>query len=196
MRGSEMDWVGRSIGNPRAPLGLNAALGSQAMQFFIYDDPKRDLLTMAPDAMLRDIDANPYPPIYEAKDTDIRKFAAHGGKLLLYHGAYDPGPSMLSTIKYFEAARARLGMRAGDVQLYLAPGMYHCRGGPGVDQFDSLDALDNWVTTSASPALIPASNKTSGIERPLCPYPALPAYDGKGDPKALKSFSCKVASRK
>jgi feruloyl esterase len=75
--------------------------------------------------------------------------------------------------------------------------MYHCRGGPGVDQFDSLDALDKWVTTSMAPKVIPASNKTSGIERPLCPYPALPAYDGKGDPKALASFACKAApSRK
>jgi feruloyl esterase len=195
MRGGEMDWVGRSIGNPRAPLGLNAALGSQAMQFFIYDDPKRDLLTMAPDAMVGDIDANPFTPIYEAKDPDIRKFAARGGKLLLYHGIYDPGPSVLSTIRYFEAARAKLGGRAQDVQLYLAPGVYHCRGGPGVDEFDSLDALDTWVATQTPPALIPASNKTSGIERPLCPYPALPVYDGKGDPKALKSFACKASGR-
>ena len=74
--------------------------------------------------------------------------------------------------------------------------MYHCRGGPGADDFDSLGPLDRWVTTQAPPALIAASNKISGIERPLCPYPALPAYDGKGDPKALKSFSCKVAPRK
>ena len=192
MRGGEMDWVGRSIGNPRAPLGSNAALGSVGIQVIIYQDPKRDLLTMAPDALLRDIEANPYTATYEAKDPDIRKFAAHGGKLLLYHGVYDPGPSMLSTVKYFEAARSALGARAGQVELYLVPGMYHCRGGPGVDQFDSLDALDQWVTTSTAPKLIPASNKTSGIERPLCPYPALPAYDGKGDPKALGSFACRV----
>lgn len=196
MRGSEMDWVGRSIGNPRAPLGSNAGLGSVGIQVIIYQDPKRDLLTMAPDALLRDIDANPYTAAYEAKDPDIRKFAARGGKLLLYHGVYDPGPSMLSTVKYFEAARSALGSQAGQVQLYLVPGMYHCRGGPGVDQFDSLDALDKWVTTSMAPKLIPASNKTSSIERPLCPYPALPAYDGKGDPKALGSFACKAPGRK
>jgi feruloyl esterase len=192
MRGSEMDWVGRSIGNPRAPLGLNAVLGSKAMQVLIYQDPQRDLLTMTPDALLRDIDANPYPPAYEAKDPDIRKFAARGGRLLLYHGVYDPGPSMLSTIEYFEAARSALGPRAGQVELFLVPGMYHCRGGPGVDQFDSLDALDQWVTTSVAPTVIPASSKTSGMERPLCPYPALPAWDGKGDPKALSSFACKA----
>ena len=196
MRGGEMDWVGRSIGNPRAPLGSNAALGSVGIQVIIYQDPKRDLLTMAPDAMLRDIDASPYTAGYEAKDPDIRRFAARGGKLLLYHGIYDPGPSMLSTIKYFEAAKSALGARAGQVQLFLVPGMYHCRGGPGVDQFDSLDALDKWVTTSMAPALIPASNQQSGIQRPLCPYPALPAYDGKGDPKALGSFACRAPRRK
>jgi feruloyl esterase len=192
MRGSEIDWIGRSIGNPRAPLGSNAALGSVGVQVIIYDDPRRDLLTMSPDAMLRDIDASPYPAGYEAKDTNIGKFAARGGKLMLYHGIYDPGPSMLSTVKYFEAAKAGLGARGGQVELFLVPGMYHCRGGPGVDQFDSLDALDAWVTSGAAPKLIAASNRTSGIQRPLCPYPALPAYDGKGDPKALASFACKV----
>src|SRR6185437_747192 len=147
MRGGEMDWVGRSIGNPRAPLGLNAALGSAGIQVIIYRDSKRDLLTMSPDAMLRGIDASPAAAAFEAKDPDIRRFAAHGGKLLLYHGVYDPGPSMLSTVQYFEAARSALGARSGQVQLYLVPGMYHCRGGPGVDQFDSLDALDQWVSS-------------------------------------------------
>jgi feruloyl esterase len=196
MRGGEMDWVGRSIGNPRAPLGSNAVLGSVGIQYIIYEDPERDLLTMAPDALLRDIDANPHAAAYEAKDTNIGKFAARGGKLLLYHGIYDPGPSMLSTIKYFEAAKSGLGARGGQVELFLVPGMYHCRGGPGVDQFDSLDALDQWVTNGMAPRLIPASNRTSGIERPLCPYPALPAYNGKGDPKALASFACKVSKTK
>jgi feruloyl esterase len=196
MRGGEMDWVGRSIGNPRAPLGLNAALGAAGIQVIIYEDPKRDLLTLSPDAMLRDIDANAYTAAFEAKNPDIRKFAARGGKLLLYHGIYDPGPSMLSTVKYFEAARTALGTRGGQVELFLVPGMYHCRGGPGVDQFDSLDALDRWVTTSMAPSLIPAANPQSGIQRPLCPYPALPAYDGKGDPKALASFACKASGQK
>jgi feruloyl esterase len=196
MRGGEMDWIGRSIGNPRTPLGSNAGLGSAGIQVIIYQDPKRDLLTMAPDAMLRDIDANPYTATYEAKDSDIGKFAARGGRLLLYHGIYDPGPSMLATIKYFEAAKSGLGARGGQVGLFLVPGMYHCRGGPGVDQFDSLDALDQWVMSGMAPKLIPASNRETGIERPLCSYPALPAYDGKGDPKALASFACKAPGRK
>ena len=195
MRGGEMDWIGRSIGNARAPLGSNAVLGSVGIQVIIYQDPKRDLLTMAPDALLRDIEANPFTATYEAKNTDIGKFAARGGRLLLYHGIYDPGPSMLSTVKYYEAAKTALGGRGGQVELFLVPGMYHCRGGPGVDQFDSLDALDQWVSTSKAPATIPASNKESGIQRPLCPYPALPAYDGKGDPKALASFACKAANK-
>ena len=194
MRGSEIDWIGRSIGNPRAPLGLNAALGSRALQYSVYQDPQRDLLTLSPEAMLRDIAASAYTPIYEAKDPDIRRFAARGGKLLLYHGAYDPGPSMLSTIQYFEAAKARLGRRGGQAELFLVPGMYHCRGGPGPDSFDSLEALDRWATTSVPPGAIAASNKQSGIERPLCPYPAMPAYDGRGDPKALASFACKAPS--
>ena len=196
MRGGELDWVGRSIGNPRAPLGLNAALGARAMQYLIYADPQRDLLTLSPEAMMRDIAASPYAPTYEAKDPDIRAFAARGGKLLLYHGAYDPGPSVLSTVRYFDAAKGKLGGRAAQVQLFLVPGMYHCRGGPGPDQFKTLDTLDRWVTASRTPTMIAASNKDTGLQRPLCPYPALPAYDGKGDPKTLGSFACRASGRK
>ena len=195
MRGGELDWIGRSIGNPRAPLGLNAALGSRALQVAVYADPQRNLMSLSPEAMLRDIAASPYTPVYEAKDPDISKFAARGGKLLLYHGIYDPGPSVLGTIKYFEAARAAMGRRSGQAQLFLVPGMYHCRGGPGPDRFDSLDALDRWVTTSAPPKMIPAANAGSGLQRPLCPYPALAAYVGKGDPKALASFACRAHGR-
>ncbi|WP_158914459.1 tannase/feruloyl esterase family alpha/beta hydrolase [Caulobacter sp. S45] len=192
MRGGELEWVDRSIGNPKAPLGQNAQLGFRAVQYLIYGDPSRNLLTVAPETLLHDISASPYAPLYEAKNPDIAAFARHGGKLLLYHGVYDPGPSPLGTIRYYQAAKTALGPHAEQIQLFLAPGMYHCRGGPGPDQIKALDALDQWISTSRPPVSVAAFSRETGKQWPLCAYPNFPTYDGKGEPKASASFSCRA----
>nr|WP_281354927.1 tannase/feruloyl esterase family alpha/beta hydrolase [Chelativorans xinjiangense] len=36
-------------------------------------------------------------------------------------------------------------------RLYLVPGMAHCRGGEGLDQFDMLSKLVNWVENGNAP---------------------------------------------
>ncbi len=189
MPGGELDWVGRSIGGPGAPLGSNVTLGAKGIELLVYKDPNLDILTLTADDMLKKVDASTYHILYEAKDPRINDYTKRGGKLLLYHGLEDNGPSPLATIQYYEQAK---DFGPGAVALFLVPGMGHCRGGPGPDQFDMLAALDQWSTTSKAPQTIPASNKDSGIQRPLCAYPALPAYDGSGDPKALGSFTCKA----
>ena len=37
------------------------------------------------------------------------------------------------------------------MRLFLAPGMGHCRGGPGVDTFDTLAALEQWRERDVAP---------------------------------------------
>jgi len=78
------------------------------------------------------------------------------------------------------------------MRLFLAPGMGHCRGGPGVDTFDTLGVLEQWRERDAAPAQIPASNRETGMQRPLCPYPSAAAYDGSGDLKNAANWSCKA----
>ena len=71
-----------------------------------------------------------------------------GGKLLVYHGWADPGISALGTLHYVEeATRLAGGQAAADAFLrtYFVPGMHHCSGGPGLDRFDMLTALEQWV---------------------------------------------------
>jgi feruloyl esterase len=198
MRGGELDWVGRSIGTPRAPLGSNATTGARAIPYLIYRDPDLDIMFLTPQALLKAVAASPYKRVYEAADPDLRAFAARGGKLILWHGLNDPGPSPLGTIKYYSAARKALGRAGGGaaaMTLFLAPGIYHCGGGPGPDRFDMLTPLDAWVAHAAPPQRIPAVNAASGLTRPLCAYPGLPFYDGRGDPNALASFVCRASRR-
>jgi feruloyl esterase len=77
------------------------------------------------------------------------------------------------------------------VRLFLAPGVYHCRGGPGANTFDTLAAMGRWIDTGQPPDVIPASNPEKGFTRPLCAWPALPFYR-EGDLKDASSFACRA----
>jgi feruloyl esterase len=127
----------------------------------------------------------------DAVDPDLRAFEAHGGKLLLYAGWRDTGITPENTVLYYESVREEMGPDQGDwMRLFLAPGMGHCRGGPGVDTFDTLTALEQWRERGVAPAEMPATGRESGLARPICAYPAYAKYDGSGDLKDAANFSC------
>ena len=53
----------------------------------------------------------------------------------------------------------------------MAPGMAHCGGGEGPNDFDELTALEQWVENGKAPDMIPASHTRDGKvdrTRPLC----------------------------
>jgi feruloyl esterase len=188
-RGGEGGW-GRFIQS--APVGppdaSNGGLGDLTVYMFgraDYDlaafDPLKDQAAVHRTAFAKE---------YEAAKTDLAPYLKRGGKLLLWHGFDDPGPSPFATIDYYQRAKQQNGAQSA-IALYIAPGVYHCRGGPGADQFDLISALDNWVEKGEAPKSIPAKNDRTGDERPLCAWPALPYYKGTGDPKKLQSFECR-----
>jgi hypothetical protein len=60
-----------------------------------------------------------------------------------------------------------------------------------------VDPLVQWVEHGIAPDQIIAAKVTNGVTaftRPVCPYPALPRYNGVGDPTKASSFAC-VADR-
>jgi feruloyl esterase len=124
------------------------------------------------------------------QNPDISRFVARGGKLLLWHGFNDPGPSPLSTIDYFEAVQKKVPASKEAVRLFLAPGVLHCGGGAGPDRFDTLTAMENWVEKGTAPATMLATKANSPVSRPLCPYPQLPRYKGAGDTNNAASYVC------
>ena len=73
-------------------------------------------------------------------------------------------------------------------RLFMAPGVFHCEGGPGFTEFDAFGALVEWVETGRAPETITASRGTE--TRPLCPYPTVATYDGTGDRNRAASFVC------
>ena len=133
-------------------------------------------------------------PYVEAVDPDLRPFRQKGGKLLLYHGWADAVVPPEDTIGYYERVKHLLGAETGDtVRLFMVPGMAHCAGGPGATTFDTVGALDQWVTGAAAPDSIPAAHWSNGkpvFERPLCAFPKIAQWNGKTDPAKASSFRC------
>ena len=75
----------------------------------------------------------------------------------------------------------------------MIPGMGHCGGGHGPDEFDALNALEKWREQAEAPRAIVAAQREGGEivrTRPLCPYPQVARYDGSGSIDDVENFSC------
>ena len=108
----------------------------------------------------------------------------------MYHGWSDPALSARMTTRYVDAVMARDASAAGDVRLFMLPGVLHCGGGPGPDRVDVLDALDAWARGGPAPSELTASFATGG-GRKVCAYPKKAVFTGTGDGKTPDQFECR-----
>jgi feruloyl esterase len=185
-RGSEAGWNPFVSTTPGPRNVLNGDLGDIIP--LMFGDSAFDPATFDIEKQQAAIHRTPFAAEYEANSTDLSKFFNRGGKLLLWHGLDDPAPSPFATIDYYERTVKANGGES--VRFFALPGVYHCGGGPGADSFDPLTALEQWVEHGAAPETMVATNRTSGIERPVCAWPKLPYYHS-GDPSKAGSFVCR-----
>jgi feruloyl esterase len=178
-------------------------------------------------------------PLTSAPTPDLSAFKAHGGKMIQYHGWFDPivpaseSQSFYAALALFE--KYRNGNALDNVtenvspqaiaelianhqgprdyfRLFMVPNMAHCGGGTGPNAFgesvaalsptadpehDVVQALIRWVEKGVAPDEIIATqymnnNATMPIirQRPLCAYPNVARYNGKGDVNSAASFFC------
>ncbi|GGB36267.1 chlorogenate esterase [Sphingomonas metalli] len=111
-----------------------------------------------------------------ARSSDLSRFRARGGRLIVPHGGSDPVFSLNDTIAWWqEVDRRNGGQAAGFARVFPVPGMGHCAGGPATDRYDVLTALTAWVEQGRAPDALPAragpGSPWPGRERPLCRYP-------------------------
>ena len=134
--------------------------------------------------------------LLNATNPDLKPFRARGGKLLMYFGWADTALPPMMGIDYYLKAVAYNGAHTPEFfRLFMAPGMFHCRGGVGPDQFDAMTALINWVENGVAPATLPAAQLDGGKvvrTRPLCPYPLVARHSGSGSPDDAANFACKA----
>jgi feruloyl esterase len=121
----------------------------------------------------------PQHALYDATTPDLGPFAQRGGKLILWHGDWDPHISPTNSILFYDNAVAALGPQQDTIRFFLVPGLYHCEGGIGPVRFDVLSPMLDWVENGKAPdKLIARDDKTAQV---VFPYPMLAHYDGKGD---------------
>lgn len=171
---------------------LHFAFGTNLFKYIIYDDPSWDY--SAYQFANWDQDTARAAEILNATTTDIRPFAATGGKLILWNGWSDSAITALGTIRYYEGVLATDADARDYARLFLLPGVLHCAGGPGPDRVDWLSAIEGWVEKGEAPERLLASRVDGNgkliLTRPLCPYPLVAIHDGKGDTAVAESFAC------
>ena len=187
--GTELGWGVQALGpEPSANI-------YDQYRYVVFSDPNWDWKTFDFD---RDVIRGDRPEnlIMNATDPDMKKFFAHGGKLLLYHGWSDPNVPAVNTIKYYRGVVENLGGASSastSVRLFMAPGMGHCGGGEGPNVFDKMAAIEQWVEQGTAPDVLIATHSTSGKVdrgRPLCAYPQVAKYRGSGSIDEAASFVC------
>jgi feruloyl esterase len=149
-----------------------------------------------------------YASLMNANNPDLRKFAAVGGKLLVYFGWQDPSPP--EATDYYETVEKTMGGRANTqnfFRLFMIPGMDHCSGGAGAFAVDYLSYMEAWVEKGQAPDKLVGAHingltwgESFGLPfpldastpiaftRPFFPYPARAIYKGKGDPNDAANF--------
>jgi Tannase and feruloyl esterase len=192
MPGVEAGWAAR-IPTPGTPMN---PLWGDMPRYVGHRDANWDVMSFDLDTDLALTLKN--ASFIESTDPNLAKFKARGGKLLLWHGWADPGPSPQNTINYYSEVAKTLGGKQDDwMRLFLLPGVGHCGGGVGPDQADFLGALERWRESGTPPAQIVASRNPGrgatplgAMTRPLCPFPQLAKYKGTGSTDDAANFSC------
>jgi feruloyl esterase len=179
--GSELGWA--TYGG-RQPF----AIGDDFFKYVAFADPKWDFLTLDFSNVARFRN-----PTVDALDPNLRRFFARGGKLIQYHGWADPQIPPLHSVDYYRHVVETVGKVERSYRLFMVPGMAHCGGGVGPNEFNSLAALERWRESGTAPDRITAYHVEGGkvdMTRPLCPYPQVAKYTGVGSTKDEKNFVC------
>src|SRR6266849_2575728 len=200
--------------------GPQTFLGGDFFKFMAFENASWDFHTLDFDRDISFADAK-MASVINSTSPDLSDFKALGGKLILWHGLADPLVNSRNSINYYQgvvafmheqheedfsrAARGPAKETEDFVRLFMAPGMAHCSGGPGLNTFDTLTALERWVEEGAAPDKLIASHTTlpfpnnvmtktpppGDFSRPLCPWPQSARWTGKGSARDAANFVCK-----
>src|SRR5713101_4716838 len=202
------------------PHGISAMAGLAASAAVpkssaVFTDPSWDFHTLDFDHDIAFADSK-MDAIIDSTNPDLSDFEVLGGKLIMYHGWADPLVNPRNSIDYLRSVAASGHGKGEDDddgfarrtrsfnRLFMAPGMTHCAGGPGLNTFDTLTALEQWVEEGKAPDKLIASHTALGFpdnvmsatpppgdfSRPLCPWPQVAHLTARGSKTDAGSFVC------
>ncbi|KAL2852229.1 Tannase/feruloyl esterase [Aspergillus pseudodeflectus] len=169
------------------------------VQYFLKKDPNFDFSTIVTLEQLTELFAiahSEWGGIIGTDNPDLSAFRDKGGKLLSWHGTADNRIMINNTIRYRTQVEGIMGGSSlvnDFYRLFFPPGVSHCGGGYGPTPYNAFDALVAWVEQGKKPETILGAfmdEQGHNVTREICPWPLVSRYNGVGDPKRAKSYSC------
>jgi hypothetical protein len=201
-------WYGLQPGTDLSALNASDERAHTGAPFSIALDWYRYFLTQDPQWDWRSLNSELYEHFWEQSveqysavvgtdNPDLSAFRRHGGKSIVWHGEADPLIFPEGTVDYVRHVQQHEGGIANAstfIRLFMAPGVEHCQGGNGPQPTGALEALIRWVEQATPPDTLLAVNRGSGGEvvrsRPLCPFPSIAIYKGRGSVDNAANFQC------
>jgi hypothetical protein len=198
-RGADFGGLSGTQGNP--PVGRPNPITLEWFRYFLTQNPQWDWTTINRGSyeQLWDQSVEQFSAVIATDNPDLTRFRDRGGRILMWHGQADPLIYPGGSIDYYQRVVRQMGGAAQTekfLQLFLAPGVGHCGGGAGPAPTAQLLTLFNWVENGRPPdRLIAARRDQSGAivrSRPLCKYPLVARYKGKGSTDEAANFACRA----
>jgi hypothetical protein len=104
-----------------------------------------------------------YTSVIGTNNPDLTDFKSGGRKMIAWHGLADELITPFGTTDYY-GRLSKLDQEISDYyRLFLAPGVEHCGGGPGLDPSETIfDSLIAWVENGTAPEMVPAIGPAVG----------------------------------
>jgi feruloyl esterase len=196
--GADLSASAGSAGDPLQP--QVSPLANDWLRYFLTQDPEFDWTTVthARYEQFWDQSLEQYSRVIGTDYPDLTSFRDLGGKAIVWHGWADQLITAYGTTYYYDRVVATMG---GDkdtqefLRLFMAPGVAHCAGGNGPQPTGQLEALMAWVEGGEEPESLLAVLRNQSGEvvrtRPLCPYPLVASYRGRGSTDDAENFECR-----
>ncbi|MFM2480825.1 tannase/feruloyl esterase family alpha/beta hydrolase [Celerinatantimonas sp. YJH-8] len=174
----------------------NITLGGDSLPHYFMTPPLKSFSSLDFDFDKDPQKLSEMAAMNDATSTFLSSFIHHGGKLIIFQGVSDPVFSADDIAHWYQqlvknSGHGNLEQTQQFARLFMIPGMTHCGGGPALDNFDPLTALENWLDHGKAPQMLPAHGVAQfrGKSQPLCPFPEYARYV-KGDPDQITSYRC------
>lgn len=188
--GTELGWA-MMAGGPD-PLSINEGY----FKGMVFEDSDWDFRTFDPDRDTRLAEERTGAAV-DGIDPNLKPFKQSGGKLIIYQSWNEtiiPPRTIIDYYKSVEKTMGDLGQTHDFVRLFMVAGLGMCPGFGNAEDFDALEAIQQWVEKGIAPDRILAQHRDSNgatfRTRPVCAYPKVAKYKGNGNPNDAANFNC------